>query len=180
MNGQSSLPSVGSELTESIHRRLVARATRGLADHQTSDTIWLGRHPPPDSQGPEASAVVELVALMELFSVERLLEQSPSLNAVSGTWHGRKKEWAKHVSVELDKSIVWMELLGFVAARNALQHGHGRLTDLQLGKYRDETLANLKAAGVHRNGDRITVGPADVEQCLKVALEFVGYVESQL
>ncbi|MCW2674655.1 MAG: hypothetical protein JWP14_3244 [Frankiales bacterium] len=180
MTGQSCLPSIGSELTDSVQRRLVARATRGLVENQAGPADWLGRHPPPDSQGSEASTVVELVALMELYSVERLLERCPNVNGVSGTWHGRKRDWKRFVSVELDKFADWQKLLGFVAARNAFQHGHGRLTDQQLDKYRDDTLLNLTAAHVHRNGDRIAVGPADVKRCLSVALGFIDYVESHI
>jgi hypothetical protein len=123
---------------------------------------------------------VDLVALVELYSVERLLEACPLLGDASSSWHGRRTDWQKHASVELDKSTEWLPLLGFIAARNAFQHGDGRLTRQQLDKYRDDNLLHLRAAGIHRNGDMVEVGPADVERCLTIALRFIDFVELHL
>lgn len=71
--------------------------------------------------------------------------------------------------------------MGFVEARNALQHGLGRLTEMQLDPTsrrgreprRTQVLRDLAACGLVLNGDRVTVLVRDVERCLVACRELV-------
>lgn len=74
----------------------------------------------------------------------------------------------------------WPVLMGYVRVRNALQHGLGRLTDLQLyGKDRAKTMASISACGVGLNGDIVTVIEADVARCYRVSAEFVAFLDQE-
>ena len=122
------------------------------------------------------NAVVDLVAVTENFTSRRLLELRLTVtdNQVF-SWDKRRTAWAKHGQVDLTKITPdWPKLLGFVEARNALQHGLGRLTDFQLSaNRRGDVLAHLAAAGISVIGDLILVDAETVGTCHRVCENFV-------
>lgn len=126
-----------------------------------------GRHAPPDSTSIRcANALVDTVAVCENFVTARLLAIRPSLpfDEVS-TWKKRQRAWLNEASVDLASLPGWYEVVGFVEARNALQHGLGRLTELQLDRWRNETLKALATATVGLVGDRVAVDGRAAERC---------------
>jgi hypothetical protein len=123
----------------------------------------------------EANAIVDLVAVAESFCVARLA--SVGVGSSANTWIKRAKAW-KACSVDVDGYIGWSALMGFVEARNAVQHGLGRLTDRQLeDKYKKQTLGWLKAAEVRLNGDMIILAEADVTRCAQTSADFIRWLD---
>jgi hypothetical protein len=125
-----------------------------------------------------SNALVDIVSVAESFTSGRLLQLQPAVSQDEvSTWAKRKKAWSKYRSVDLTTSGVWSSLMGFVEVRNAFQHGLGRLTDRQLGTYRNEVLAWIKASSVHLNGDLLRVTADDVENCAGVCVDFVAWLD---
>jgi hypothetical protein len=140
-----------------------------------------GRHVPRREQSAHANAVVDLVAVAEAYSVERLLLEHPQVPDVSlSNWHKRRAAWQDHARLDLGAFSGWTCLMGFVDVRNAMQHGLGRLTQYQLTKYRKQTLLQISACAVDLNGDVLTVGAEDVERCYETCRDFVVYAEHSL
>ena len=151
--------------------RLAARYAEHLRLAQLSSSGG-GRHVPRPEQTRQANAVVDMVAIAEAFSIDRLLAGWPSTPPGStGTWKKRENAW-RDVGAHLTALTSWVALMGYVEVRNALQHGLGRLTDQQLG-WRDQTLSRIAASGVDVNGDRVTVTDADVHRCYRTCRRFV-------
>lgn len=159
--------------------RLVDRYTdfRGTAARARSN----GRRSlSPRNDTANLNALVDFVAIAESFSVSRLLAIAPSLSdAAINTWHKREKEWLREGSTDVAQFQHWLALLGFVDARNAIQHGLGRLTAMQLGKFKDQVIRQLSAAQVHRDGDQLVIRPADVDRCFNVCRDFIAWLDSE-
>lgn len=68
--------------------------------------------------------------------------------------------------------------MGFVHVRNAIQHGLGRLTDQQLGKYHDEVLTQIRASSVELNGDLLVIVADDVHRCGKTCGDFIMWLDA--
>lgn len=155
--------------------RLAARYAEHLRLAGPS-SVGGGRHVPRPEQTRQANAVVDMIAVAEAFSIDRLLAGWPSTPPGSiGTWKKREKAW-RDVGVHLTAFTSWFALMGYVEVRNALQHGLGRLTDLQLG-WRDQTLSRIGASGVDLNGDRVTVTDGDVHGCYRTCRGFVLHAD---
>ena len=131
-----------------------------------------GRHVPRHEQTREANGVVDMVAVAEAFSIDRLLESWPTTpSASTGIWKRREKAW-RDVGADLTVKTSWLPLMGYVEVRNAIQHGLGRLTAQQLDR-REQTLSRIAASGVDLNGDRVTVTDDDVNRCYRTCHRFV-------
>jgi hypothetical protein len=133
--------------------------------------VWLN-----ESQLRHRNAVVDLVAVAENFTSSRLVQLRPNLteNDVF-TWERRRRAWAEHGSVDLETVTPdWLALQGFIEARNALQHGLGRLTDFQLDRRRrEETLRRLRAAAIYLSGDFVHIHVETVHRCHDVCKSYV-------
>lgn len=152
------------------HRRLAA--ARPVAPR--------GRHQFTDRDAHNGNAVTDCVAVAESFTVARLLALRPAIRerAVS-TWEGRRSEWRKHGCVDLRSYGQWLALMGYVQVRNALQHGSGRLTDLQLGARRTEILGWIAAASIHLNGPKVVLTEGDPVACAGVCAGFVRFLDAE-
>jgi hypothetical protein len=154
---------------------------RGL-DHeqlmrlQDDNRNKIGRHLLENDRLRHANALVDLVAVVENFTSQRLLKLRPNLtdNDVF-SWEKRRTSWSGHANVDL-MSIAphWALLQGFIEARNALQHGLGRLTDFQLSSQRrDRVLENLRFANVPLIGDLVLVDAETVRTCRNSCADFI-------
>ena len=148
-----------------------------LTGHIDEMTELPGRHVWHEhDQVRHNNTVVDLVAVAENFTSRRLLELRPSLtdNDVF-SWEKRRKAWAKHAQVDLTKITQrWESLLGFVQARNALQHGLGYLTDFQLSPHlRVDVLSQIEAARITLFGNRVYIDSGTVSRCAEVCVDFV-------
>ena len=168
-----------STLAEVAIRRLTARAAMHAAG-LGGPVGEPGRHLPARELDSDVNALVDLVAVTESYFADRLAEATPATKQPT-TWHARGKAWRDATGFNVAADPRWPVLMGFVEARNALQHGLGRLTELQLDPTshrgreprRTQVLRDLAACGVVLNGDRVTVLPRDVERCLVACRELV-------
>lgn len=168
-----------SALAEVALSRLAARAAMHAAglDRAVGEP---GRHLPARELDGDANALVDLVAVTESFFTDRLAEAAPAAKR-STTWHARAKAWRAEAGYNVTADPRWQVLMGFVQARNALQHGLGRLTDFQLDPTllksgevrRTQVLRDLAASGLVLDGDRVIVLARDVERCLETSRELV-------
>lgn len=164
----------GNDLSQSAEAALDRLASR-YAEHLRlagSSPVISGRHAPRPEQTRQANAIVDMVAIAEAFSIDRLVAGWPDTpTATTATWMKREKAWRK-VGADLTSTKSWLALMGYVEVRNALQHGLGRLTGQQLGR-RDQTLTRIAASGVDLNGDRVTVEDRDIDLCYRTCRLFV-------
>jgi hypothetical protein len=108
-----------------------------------------GRHLRDAEAARHGNALTDLVAVLESFTVTRLLNLRPAVSHKDVmNWIGRIKMWKKHGGVDLAVFPEMQTVLGFAEVRNALEHGLGRLTERQLGEHRDQVLTQIAAAGV--------------------------------
>jgi hypothetical protein len=152
--------------------RLMAR----YREHRSTPVQQMrtGRHNRTVLVTRDANAVVDLVAIAESFAVARW--STVSAAAAGTSWPSRRKQWLEH-QVNFDACPIWHELDGYIAARNAIQHNLGRLTDLQLGKYKPSVLAALAAAGIERNGDAVLPRARDVDRCAHTCQHFIEWLD---
>lgn len=153
-----------------------------MADHRDlvqAATDFYGRHEERLSiERRRQNTLSGLVAVAESFVVGRLLDAVPTVKDDElGTWKKRTLAWKTHLGVELATASAWKPLMGFVEARNAVQHGLGRLTDRQLGKYRDEILGFLGACAVGLNGDLVIVREDDIARCADVSRGMIEWID---
>ncbi len=134
--------------------------------------------PVAPSDTANLNALVDFVAIAESFSVSRLLALDPDLSdsATSG-WKSREREWKRFTDLSDFKD--WDALMGYVATRNAIQHGQGRLTTMQLKKFKTEVVAQLDAAKIHRNGDQLVVRAVDVDRSHNTCRDFIAWLDSE-
>lgn len=182
-------PHAPSYLGEIALRRLAARAASHDSGHDHAPGSGPGRHLPPRELGRHINALVDLVAIAELYFSDRLAEAVPALATQPTTWRTRAVAWRDKAGVDLSAHPSWPAFMGFVEARNALQHGLGRLTDMQLDPKvpkkggeprRTQVLRQIAASGLHLNGDRVTVLGRDVERCGVVCRELLLEAEARL
>jgi len=168
-----------SALAEIALHRLAVRAATHTArlDRPAGEP---GRHLPVRELDSHVNALVDLVAVTESFFADRLAEVVPGPGQPT-VWSARAKEWRGATGFDVAAHPRWPEFMGFVEARNALQHGLGRLTNTQLDPTsrkgreprRVQVLRNLAASGLSLNGDRVSVFPSDVERCATACRELV-------
>lgn len=131
------------------------------------------RHVPVLMTSSDANALVDLVAITESYSVTRLSR----LGAGNiGSWHKRKAALIKR-NVDVSACPIWDPLMGYVDARNAIQHGLGRLTSDQLTKYHDQVLRQLDTANIDRNGDMIFIRERDVFASAATCAAFIRWLD---
>lgn len=166
--------SVPTAQAEWALRRLTSR----MADYLESSHMPtpLGRHSPDRLATRDANTLVDLVAVAESFCVARLA--TVGITADVSTWDKRAKAWLNR-SIDLVGACPgWLALMGFVEARNAIQHGLGRLTDRQLGKHTAQSLAFISAAAIRLNGDAIVIGTDDIARCARVCAAFIRCLDA--
>ncbi len=168
-----------SALAEVALGRLAARAATHTArlDRAVGEP---GRHVPARDLGGDANVLVDLVAVTESYFTDRLAQAAPAAQQPT-SWHARGKAWRDTAGYDVAVDALWPVLMGFVEARNALQHGLGRLTDKQLNPAtpkngevrRTQVLRDLAACGLALDGDRVIVLTRDVQRCLETSRELV-------
>jgi hypothetical protein len=136
--------------------------------------MQIGRHYSAVLVTRDANAVVDLVAIAESFAVARWSTVSPA--AAGKTWEERRKQWLQR-GVDFNACPTWNKVDGYIAARNAIQHNLGRLTNLQLGKHKVTILAALSAAGIQCNGDAVLLRATDVDRCADVCQQFIRWLD---
>jgi hypothetical protein len=154
-------------------RRLTSRTADYLETTRTP--VVLGRHSPDRLATRDANALVDLVAVAESFCVARLA--TVGITADVNTWDKRAKAWRRR-SIDVVGYAGWPVLMGFVEARNAIQHGLGKLTDRQLGKHKAQTLTFISAAAIRRNGDAIIIGTSDIARCDSACANFIRWLDT--
>lgn len=155
-------------------RRLTARTSEYLRT-APQPPVASSRHAPGGLATREANAIVDLVAVAESFCVARLA--SVGISADVNTWDKRAKAWRRR-SVDFNGYPGWPPLMGFVEARNAVQHGLGRLTDRQLKKHKTQVLGSLADAAVRLNGDALILDPDDVTRCDRACADFIRWLDA--
>ncbi|MCK8478073.1 hypothetical protein [Microbacterium aurugineum] len=138
---------------------------------------WQGRHPAGRSEkNIRGNALVDMIAIAENFSVLRLrgIDDTLTEDQVSN-WVKRKAEWkSRGVDFDSDLGGVWPAMSGFIEARNAVQHGLGEITDMQLGKKRRiDVLRGLGACGVLVDGGELRLFDSDVRHCAELCATFI-------
>lgn len=176
------MPSKQKPITE-LGEASVAQLAMRLLDHdrlvaQDLSVLYpAGRHSWLPLVGlRHAHALVDLVAVAENFAATRLRQLHTAVPEKEvSSWEKRRRAWNKHDDVDLTSITPnWHKLMGFVEARNAFQHGLGRLTEMQLGgTRRGDVLSDLAIAGVSVVGDLIQVEAKTVKACHSVCEEFV-------
>ena len=123
----------------------------------------------------DANAVVDLAAIAEAYCVARLAAGGVTKDV--NTWDKRKKGWKK-TGIDLANCPVWNALMGYVEARNAIQHGLGKLTDQQLDdRRRTDILRHLTAASIYRNGDTLFLNEDDIAKCERTCATFIRWLD---
>jgi hypothetical protein len=160
-------------------------ARRAVADWQRED----------DLSRAVLSAISEIASYVEAFVVESLTTHAELVSAdsaepipkivmdaiskpVEGSWVGRRtfiKTWLKE---DLSGAGWWKRWMGFVEARNAWAHGQGNLTTRQQGS--QETLAQIKAAGLNVSGSQVSGNADDVRRCARSAVEVVDWIDQRV
>lgn len=170
-----------SALADESARRIIARALdyRSALGHARVDH-W-GRHQRVASARHD-NAIIDAIALTEVFTSERLLQSTPTVRDTDVlNWQAREKAWLTHANVTLSDATTWLQVRGYVEVRNALQHGIGRLTELQLGpKRRAETLEWIGATGCQLDGDLVRATAHDAEACFDACLAFIRWLDQQV
>jgi hypothetical protein len=169
--GEAARAQLGMRLLD--HDRLAALDLGTL--HPSGRHIWF-----PQIDQRHANALVDLVAVAENFSSQRLLNVHPELDESQiSSWDKRRREWSSRSRIDLTSVTPhWHKLMGFVEARNAFQHGLGRLTDMQLGRRRDSILSDLAAAGISLTGDLVRVDGKTVTECHTICDEFIVVLDN--
>lgn len=181
MSGPNALPSsvLGTELGRTTRVKLAQR-------HETFRLLEVDasfprqRHVREHERSLVENAVTDLLALTEAFFVARLLAADPSIKEEKlRTWQGRSTACQARISVPVASHGDWRPLMGYVEARNAVQHGQGRLTRRQLAEHRKDVLSALAAADVHLNGDLVVLVAEDVTSCHRACASIVRYLDEQ-
>jgi hypothetical protein len=97
---------------------------------------------------------------------------------VEGTWAGKRSFISTWFGQDLSGASWWKQWMGFVDARNAWAHGLGRLTSRQLKS--QETMSNLKAAGLSVLASTVVGSADDVRRCAKSAVGVVDWIDQRV
>jgi hypothetical protein len=154
----------------------LSRLTARHREHRSAPVqqTRTGRHCSAVLVTRDANAVVDLVAIAESFAVARW--STVSAAPAGKSWQDRRRQWLQH-GVDFNACPTWHELDGYIAARNAVQHNLGKLTDLQLGKLKPSVLAALAAAGIERNGDAVLLRAVDVDRCAQTCQQYIHWLD---
>jgi hypothetical protein len=141
------------------------------------------------------SAISEVVSHAEVFVAESLTKHAEVLSGnttdpipkivmdattkpVEGTWAGKRSFILSWFGKDLSGAGWWKQWLGFVDARNAWAHGLGRLTSRQLKN--QETMSNLRAAGLSVLASKVVGSADDVRRCAKSAVGLVDWIDQRV
>jgi hypothetical protein len=172
--------------------RALADISRWRGDHVAvtrPGRFTPGRHIAEVLERRHQSTLSGVVSCVEVYATDLLQDLQPAISEQEvSTWREREKAWRQHLHLTLADLQIWPALCGFVAARNAIQHGLGALTNMQLGisadkprnyNYREDTLSVLRAAKMRLDADRVIVGADDVGRCISTANAFVRELDAQ-
>ena len=142
--------------------------------------VWdAGRHisTSPESIGPE-HAIVDIVGSVEHFCSGRLLALDSGVTDTQiSTWAKRQREWKRRYKIDFqDRKVfsTWPIVEGYIEARNAIQHGLGRLTGQQLSsRRRPDTLKRLASTMIDLHGTRVVLNQRCVHECKSSSEAFV-------
>lgn len=178
-----------TDLGEVAVARLSQRFGHYLQEYLESN-IWNvsgneGRRSFTDLVGTQQDhAVVDLLSIAEHFTTARVLRLNHEITERDvATWEERKNTLRNSFGVDLEDVETfpdWPPLLGFVEARNALQHGLGTLTARQLVRWRALTLRRLADAGISMMGDRVVIEDQTVRDCHSCAEAFILTLDAML
>ncbi|MFD6197007.1 hypothetical protein ACFWE3_09920 [Mycobacteriaceae bacterium NPDC060252] len=141
------------------------------------------------------SAISEIVSHAEVFVGESLTRHAKLLSAttanpipkivmeattkpVEATWAGKRSFIFTWFGEDLSGQAWWKRWMGFVDARNAWAHGLGRLTSRQLKT--QETMTNLKAAGLVVRASQVVGSADDVRRCARSAVEVIDWIDKRV
>jgi hypothetical protein len=114
----------------------------------------------------------------EHFSAGRLRELPGVRESDTASWPKQETAWAARANVTLTNLPAYQPFRGFNEVRNAVMHGRGSLTPLQLIPARvGDVRLRLAAAGVRVLRDRLVVDQEDLDRCADVCAEFVQQLD---
>jgi hypothetical protein len=154
--------------------RFLEYRTAGASD--TPDTP--GRHHGVHVKVRNSNALIDLVAVAESFTVSRLISIRDVHYSKLTAWNRRKETWRKEADTSLETFSDWDSLMGYVEARNALQHGLGRLTDRQLDQHKDETIRVIDRAGIQRSGPDLIISSRNITDAMEVCRSFISWLDT--
>ena len=155
-----------SSLAELALQDLALCTHRRYRDGQRESIGPTFRHSGGSQRSDLANSICDLVSIVEAFVTARYEERfpEPPIRSLSN-WKNRESAWDEKLGSRLNSVAEWRILRGFVEVRNAIQHGSGRLTDQQLGKYKVEILKRIGSAEVRLNGPMVVLLPEDLDRC---------------
>jgi hypothetical protein len=160
-------------------------ASRAVADWRREDEL----------DRAVLSAISEIVSHAEVFIAESLTKHAKVMSddmvdpipkivmeattkPVEGTWAGKRSFISTWFGEEVSGASWWKQWMGFVDARNAWAHGLGRLTSRQLKN--QETMSNLKIAGLSVLASKVVGSADDVRRCAKSAVEVIDWIDQRV
>ena len=102
-----------------------------------------------------------------------------ALRRSGNTWEQRRDLWKRLHQVRLRDFDHDEPLQGFIEARNAISHGLGDLTRMQLRK-NEEVRKLLTAAGLRLRGATLLLHEEDVEQCATIVRAFIEWLDERV
>ena len=103
-----------------------------------------------------------------------------AVDGAEGTWRKRCEAWRTWFAIDVSKSATYINLKPFIDVRNALAHGLGSLTRLQLGKDNGANVRTaLGAAGVPMDGNRIVLDGATVQRCVGAGVAHISWLDRE-
>lgn len=147
--------------------------------------------------GGASYAVVQIVSITELFDCElfrayvneAIASQHPAAQALwqkdadqaEKKWDTRSERWNKWFSVAVQTAEQYKAFRPFIEVRNAVAHGLGSLTRLQLGKdgSASETRKSLHSVGVTVEGTRLLLSQQTADACAVAAISYVRWLDAE-
>jgi hypothetical protein len=144
--------------------------------------VPLGRVPgfePTAAERATQLAVTTIVAIAEHFSASRLRAQPNVTDQDVRNWPNQEKAWAKYAGVSLSALSAYQPFRGFNEARNAIMHGRGTLTPLQLSpSSADAVRKRIAAAGIRCIRNNVVITHDDLGCCADICWAFVGQLDA--
>lgn len=187
------LPVVLSSRAEASCRLL--RQTLGLHRMQSSSSASLAlphRLAPTTFDGTQVqrqATLLRLISITEAFCTDRLLGvaenhisptgspvraaiwERASTSSVS-TWSGIESSYKSWLAVEPS----WTRIRQLTEIRNAIAHGLGTLTRVQL-KTRPSVVGKMSAAKVKLDGDRVVLEEANLETACQACVDLISELD---
>ncbi|ASW85080.1 MULTISPECIES: hypothetical protein [Mycobacterium] len=141
------------------------------------------------------ATLVRFVSIAEAFVVERLTDRvgswadgtsehvqgmwsSEVIKAIA-TWEKLKEQYKQWLNV--NDSALWRPMIGLTQVRNAVAHGLGVLTKMQLQpRSYQRTIGMLREIGISPDTDhRIVLSDEDIRNAARICREFVAALDMQ-